>query len=169
MPTSHVADSGGNTFGTTLDILIRPDVSDDARCNEFLRKVAESIVVAFPQSSQRAIEDSIVAAIAAADGRFADLNLNRVSTDAGNTAENGSDGGIFVGRRFASATGSAGAGVAGSINLPIPFGDTNYIASVEPSGDPGAFRWWIISKTNNQLTVGFLAANAVSISLYAKG
>ena len=168
--SAHLADSGGNTFGTTFDILIRPDVSDDMRCNDLLRKVAESIVVAFPQTSQRAIEDSIVAAIAAADGRFASLNLNKISTDTGNIAKAGTDGGVFVGRRFVSATGSAGAGVSGAVSLPIPFGDTNYIAAVEPASDPGGtFRWWIISKTGSQLTVGYFATNAVSLNVYAKG
>lgn len=169
MSTPHLADSGGNTFGTTFDLLIRPNVSDDMRCNDLLRQVAESIVVAFPQSSQQAIEDSIVAAIADADGRFASLNLNKVSTDAGNSAEIGTDGGIYVGRRFVSGTASTTAGSAGTANLAVPFNDTNYIVSVEPASDPGAFRWWVIAKTATSLTIGFNAANAVTLNIYAKG
>lgn len=179
MPTSaHLADSGGNTFGTTFDLLVRPDVSDDMRCNDLLRKVAESLVVAFPQSSQRAIEDSIVSAIAAADGRFAGLNLNRISSDAGNVAKGGTDGGIYVGRRFVSVTASTAgtpsappgaASVSGLATLPIPFGDTNYAVSVEPSADPGSFRWWVISRTSSSLVVGFNASNAVPLTITAQG
>jgi len=50
-----------------------------------------------------------------------------------------------------------------------PFNDTNYIVSVEPASDPGAFRWWVTAKTATSLTIGFNAANAVTLNIYAKG
>lgn len=168
--SEHIAASGSNTFGTTFDLLIRPGVSPDPRCNEIIKQVVESVMVAFPAAAQQAIEDAVVAAISAADGRFASLNLNKISTDPGNMAQTGSDGGVYVGRRFASASVNAGAGVAGVATLGIPFNDTNYIAAVEAGADPGGtFRWWVISKTASQLTVGFFCTNAVPVNVYAKG
>ena len=38
-----------------------------------------------------------------------------------------------------------------------------------PASDPGAFRWWVIAKTATSLTIGFNAANAVTLNIYAKG
>ena len=80
MPSEHVA-SFENTQGTTFDLLIRPHVSEDLRCNDLLVRLVEAVVVAFPQSTQQAIEDSIVAAIADADGRLAQVNLIQISDD----------------------------------------------------------------------------------------
>jgi hypothetical protein len=170
MSSPHIA-TAENTSGTTLDILIRPNISLDAKCNDLIRQVVESIVVAFPQETQRAIEDSIVRAIADAEGRFAGVNFLKISTDQNNSAQEGTDGGIFVEKRpFATATAATTAGSAGNFTLPLSgFNNTSYQVSVEPLGDPGAFRWWVTSKTQNSVSIGFHAANAVSLNVNAHG
>ncbi len=169
MQSEHIAATGVNTFGTTFELIARPMTNDDPRCNAIIKQVIESVMVAFPASAQQSIEDAVVSAIAAADGRFAQLNLLKVSGDVGNTAKLGTDAGIYVGQRIVSTAASAPAGATGSASIAVPFEDTNYIVSVEPSADPGAFRWWVTAKTINSVTVGFLAANAVSLNIYAKG
>lgn len=165
----HITASGGNTFGTTFDLIARPSVDIDPRCNEIIQRVIESVMVGFPAEAQQAIEDAVVAAIADTSGRFATLNLNKISTDPNNLADVGKDGGIWVENRFSSGTTGAQAGVAGNFSLPIPWNDIRYIVSVEPTADPGAFRWWVIERGQNTLVVGFVAANNCSLNVYAKG
>lgn len=171
MPDEHIAATGVNTFGTTFDLMVRPSASSDPRCDEIIRQVVESVMVAFPAAAQQSIEDAVVAAIAAADGRFASLNLNKISSDLGNLAETGSDGGIYVPRLFAQTTANTVAGVIGAISLPLPnFPDNNYHVSVEANGDPGAnFRWWITNKDNGACGVSFCANNPILLTIIAHG
>jgi hypothetical protein len=161
MPSSEHVASFENTQGTTFDLLIRPHVSEDFRCNDLLIRLVEAVVVAFPQSTQQAIEDSIVAAIAEADGRFANINLVKISDDANNAAKLGSDNGLYV----------PDAPFQSGIAIPLTdFPGTNYQVSVEPAGDPGtAFRWWVTSKTATSVSVSFFTTNAVSLNIIAAG
>lgn len=169
MSNEHIAATGVNTYGTTLDLIIRPNTASDPRCDEIIKRVVESVMVAFPAAAQQSIEDAVVTAIAAADGRFSSLNLNKISSDTGNRAEAGSDGGIYVGRRLVSASTNTTAGVAGLATLAVPFGNTDYSVTVQPAADPGAFRWWVVSKTTGAVVVGFFSANAVVLNIAANG
>jgi hypothetical protein len=172
MPSSEHVASFENTQGTTFDLLIRPHVSEDLRCNDLLIRLVEAVVVAFPQSTQQAIEDSIVAAIAEADGRFANINLVKISDDANNAAMLGSDNGLYVpDAPFQSGIAITSAGTTGGFTMPLTdFPGTNYQVSVEPAGDPGtAFRWWVTSKTATSVSVSFFTTNAVSLNIIAAG
>ena len=171
LSSAHIA-SSENTSGTTFDLLARPNLSDDMRCNDLLRRVIESLVVVFPQETQRAIEDSIVRAITDAEGRFSNLNLVKLSTDLGNVLETGSDGGLFINKRpFSSGQVNSTAATTGSYSLTLTgFKDANYQLSVEPSGDPGtAFRWWVASRTVSSASVSFFTTNAVTLNITAQG
>ena len=166
----HITSSDGNTFGTLFDLILRPEVSQDTRCNAMLQLLLESVMVVFPKDVQQAIEDSIVTSITSADGRFANVNLAKISNDLGNTAQSGTDGGIYVPRNFASGSAPAPANVSGVFNLPVNFGTLSYHVSVEPTSDPGSsFRWWVVSKTEGSVTVGFLASTATNLNIYASG
>src|SRR6218665_2030051 len=119
MPTAELT-AGNNTYGTTLDVMVRPELDADPRCHELLRRVAEGIMVTFPQTTEQAIQDSIVQSLLQVDSSLARMIAGRLSADLGNRLQSGSDGGLFVGSNVAassSAVTSANAG--GSAALPL--------------------------------------------------
>ena len=172
MSSEHVSTPAGNTYGTTFDILVRPNASEDMRCNDLITKVAESLLVVFPQTTQQAIEDSIVAAIADASGRFAGVNLTRISTAPNNAVVAAEDGGLFVqARPFASAISPTVAATTGNFTMPLTgFPDDKYLVAVNPGFDPGVdFRWWVTAKSASSVSISFFTTNAVALNVIAMG
>ena len=169
--SQHITNSSSeNTVGTALDVIPRPNLNIDPRCEEILRLLIESFIVVFPKEIQNAIEDSIVRAIQQDDGRFSNLNLAKYSADVGNIAKAGSDDGIYVAKpTFQSSTATAQSNLFGSHTMPLSgFTDTNYQVGVEPLGDPGVnFRWWVTNKSPVSVTVEYAASETVKLLVTA--
>lgn len=164
----HITPGGVNTFGTLLDIQFREGISDDPAIQQLLLQIAEGIMVVFPKEVQESLEDAIISAIQEVNGRFNNLNLLRISGDAGNSAIAGTDNGIYVPRRtVASIAINALASQPGVVTLPLPegtFTDTDYQVNVEHSLDPGTgFRWWVVARSTVSVSLGYTAGPVAAI------
>jgi len=171
MENPHIlSPSSVNTYGTTLDVLPRPDLDRDPETDALLRTIIESMIIVFPKDVINSLQEAFFETLKNLQASGA-INLSQVSNDAGNLAVLGSDGGIYVPDRTTVSVQRTSNGTVSEVTLDLdPALFTGpYTVNAAFIGDPGTnTRWWIVQRSANSVTVAYASDNEVPVIVTAQ-